>query len=215
MQGATLPAFYHLGVLKELLQGRQVVLASRSPRRKELLGQLEIDFTVESFDVPEDFDGSMPLEKVPEFLSIQKIKPFLEHGPADAVVISADTVVLANDHILNKAANSEEAKRMLNMLSGNTHCVITGVSLLIDGHVSTFSETTKVTFASLSDAEIHYYIERYKPFDKAGAYGIQEWIGYIGVSGIEGDYYNVVGLPVYQLYQQLKKALATSSQPEL
>ena len=185
---------------------RPLILASKSPRRQKLLSELGIVFTVEENKVDETVPLDMPAKEVPTYLAEKKAQPF-EPQSASHLILAADTIVLLDDEILGKPANREDAIRMLHKLSGRQHSVITGVSLLMDGKYHTFREVTLVYFRSLSAPDIEYYIDHYQPFDKAGAYGIQEWIGYVGISRIEGDFYNVMGLPVCRLLQELGQIL--------
>ena len=181
-----------------------LILASGSPRRRELLSLYTTDFTV----CVSDFDESAVTAPTPaqlvEQLAIGKCLAVAKQHP-DAVVIGCDTVVDVDDAVFGKPHDAEDAKRMLRALSGKTHQVITGVCLTTARTQRSFSAVTEVTFAELSDEEINYYIRVYKPMDKAGSYGIQEWIGFIGVRGISGSYFNVMGLPVQRLYRELKK----------
>lgn len=181
---------------------RPLILASKSPRRQKLLSELGFSFTVEENKVDETVPFDMPAKDVPTYLAEKKARPFEERSDTN-LIIAADTIVLLEDEILGKPHSREEALRMLNKLSGRQHSVITGVTLLKDGKYHTFREVTLVYFKSLSPEDIAYYVDQYKPFDKAGAYGIQEWIGYIAISRIEGDFYNVMGLPVCRLVQEL------------
>ncbi|WP_439185686.1 Maf-like protein [Carboxylicivirga taeanensis] len=184
----------------------KIILASQSPRRKELLSQINIPFEVlVKEDVEEIFPADMPAQEVPVFLAKQKALPYSSDCKTDDVlVITADTIVCCDEHILGKPADKAEAVRMLQMLSGREHEVITGVALTSGNKQKTFTVSTKVFFKALAPDEIDYYIEHYRPFDKAGAYGIQEWIGMVGIERIEGSYFNVVGLPVQRLYTELK-----------
>ena len=195
----------------------KIILASNSPRRKELLAGLDMPFEVK---VLKGID-----ESYPSTLSPYETAPYIAAKKADAywglladgiLILTADTVVIAptedeqNDKegrgiILGKPKDAEDAKRMLRMLSGKTHHVVTGVCLTTVKEQHQFSVTTEVTFKSLSEEEIEYYVSKYKPFDKAGAYGIQEWIGYIGCTGLKGSYYNVMGLPVQRIYEELNQ----------
>lgn len=185
----------------------RIILASGSPRRRELMSLLDIDFEVNtSIDVDESHDG----------ISSREVAPFLSRVKADAyralltpdgneLVITADTVVILDDKVLGKPHDSSEAVEMLTALSGRVHEVITGVTVMTADKSVTFSATSKVEFAPLSTAEIEYYVNRFRPLDKAGAYGIQEWIGAAGIRGIDGSFYNVMGLPVHRLYETLKE----------
>jgi len=187
------------------LKKYKVVLASKSPRRQELLRGMNVAFTVQTKETPEIFPPEMKLEDVPKFLSLQKSKAFTDDElPSDYLLITADTVVICADEILGKPQDRQEAYRMLEMLSGQSHHVVTGVTVRSLHKTESFAAISKVTFASLEKDEIDYYIDNFKPYDKAGAYGIQEWIGYAGIKGLEGSFYNVMGLPTRRLYQVLK-----------
>jgi septum formation protein len=191
-------------MILEHLDRFTVVLASKSPRRQELLKGMGVKFVTITKETPEDFP-EMPLEKVPEYLSRQKSLAFSDDElPKDYLLITADTVVIAENEILGKPVDRDDALRMMHLLSGKSHHVVTGVTVRSKDKIETFSATSKVTFAPLDQEEMEYYVEQYKPFDKAGAYGIQEWIGYVGISGLEGSFYNVMGLPTRKLYQSLK-----------
>jgi len=183
---------------------KSIILASQSPRRKELLSLLDLEFTVEVKSIDEIFPKDLNTSKVAEYLAELKASAFTNIKD-DQVIITADTVVILNDTILGKPKDKAEATEMLHRLSNRSHEVITGVCLKSAQKTSTFSSSTKVYFRDLTDAEIDYYIENYKPYDKAGSYGIQEWIGAIGITKIEGSYFNVVGLPIQELNEQLKK----------
>jgi len=182
----------------------RIILASRSPRRQQLLRQLGIQFNVVIRDYNETYPPDLSGEEIAVYLAREKASSFRNKLSDNEIVITADTIVWCNNRVLNKPADADEARLMISDLSGNTHEVITGVSLLSSEKEKTFSVSTKVTFVRLSDDEINYYIEKYKPYDKAGAYGIQEWIGLAACSRIEGSYFNVVGLPVQKLYEELK-----------
>lgn len=187
------------------LEGRQLVLASGSPRRRELLALLGVDFVVDlPCDVCEVYDPATPAEDVPLVLAGLKADAYRAAGcGADKVVVCADTVVIVYGCVLGKPADASGAREMLRRLSGRSHRVVTGVVVMSGDKVLRGSEITEVEFDTLTDAEIDYYVDRYRPFDKAGAYGIQEWIGCIGIKGIRGDYYNVMGLPLHLLYGML------------
>lgn len=183
----------------------QVVLASKSPRRQELLRGMGVDFMVLTKEIVETYSADMPSEEVPVYLSKIKSLEFNDRElPYDYLLITSDTVVICEGEILGKPKDKADAVRMLKLLSGKTHRVITAVVVRSAKKAEQFSVSSEVTFAQLDDEEIDYYIERYKPYDKAGAYGIQEWIGYVGISGLEGSFYNVMGLPTRKLYQCLK-----------
>jgi septum formation protein len=186
------------------------ILASGSPRRKDLLKLAEIDFDIIVSATDESYPSTLPLQKVPIYLATQKAIAvagliFQENSKNEKCIIAADTIVLIDNIILGKPVDRDDAILSLTMLSGKTHQVITGVSLLWNHEVISFSETTFVEFNSLSKEQITYYIDKYKPYDKAGAYAIQEWIGVVGIKSIQGDFYNVMGLPVSKLIQQLKR----------
>ena len=188
----------------EQLEKYTVVLASKSPRRQELLKGMGVRFVCLTKETPEDYP-EMPFKKVPEYLSRQKSLAFTdEELPPNYLLITADTVVIAENEILGKPTDREDAMRMLHVLSGKSHHVVTGVTVRTKDKTKTFSAISKVTFAPLDLEEMAYYVDRYKPYDKAGAYGIQEWIGYVGISGLQGSFYNVMGLPTRKLYQTLK-----------
>ena len=184
----------------------KLILASNSPRRKELLAGLGIPFEVRVLqDIDEHYPESLPVNEVARYIAKEKADAYRRIVASDELIITADTVVIVGDEILGKPVDEADAVRMLQLLSGRTHQVTTGVCLLTAEKERCFDVTTDVTFKPLTDEEIHYYVDRYRPFDKAGAYGIQEWIGYIGVTGLNGSYYNVMGLPVQRIYQELTK----------
>ena len=179
-------------------------LASASPRRRELLKGLDIEFTVEpGKDEREAFSADLPHDAIPEFLARHKSETFHRELASKEVLITADTLVFLDEEILGKPKDAGEAAAMLRALSGRTHTVTTGVALRTRERLHTFSDTTEVDFKPLSEEEIAYYIDKYRPFDKAGAYGVQEWIGYTGITAIRGSYFNVMGLPVQRLYTEL------------
>ncbi len=190
----------------ENLKKYNIVLASNSPRRKELLAGLDVPFTVRTLQgVDESYPAGLSAEEIPLYIAQAKAKAYRATMGERDLIITADTIVWIDGEVLGKPHDGEDARRMLRMLSGNTHQVITGVSITTQQQQHCFSVVSHVTFAQLTEAEITYYIEHYRPFDKAGAYGIQEWIGYIGVTRLEGSYFNVMGLPVQRLYQELMK----------
>ena len=189
----------------EIFGQRKLLLASGSPRRRELLDSLGIKVEhAQLHDVDESYPADMSPMKVPEYLSRLKSQAYRSELAGDEVLVTADTVVVLDGKVLGKPVDEAEAKAMLRSLSGRVHQVVTGVTLATSSSSVTFSEVTDVEFDTLSDSEIDYYVANFKPFDKAGAYGIQEWIGYVGVKGIRGDYYNVMGLPVNSLCRHLK-----------
>ncbi len=182
-----------------------IILASNSPRRQELLAGLDIDFNVfVKKDIDESHPEGMANEKVAEYLALKKANVYRQDLKDDVLVITADTIVINGTDVLGKPKDKEEAIAMINTLSGNTHIVITGVAITSNQKQYSFSALTEVTFAPLTAEEIEYYVEKYKPYDKAGSYGIQEWIGYIGIESISGSYFNVMGLPTRRLYDTLK-----------
>ena len=183
----------------------QIILASNSPRRKELLAGLDLQFKVRVLqDVDESYPNDLPTLKIAEFISKKKADAYIQTMADDELVITADTVVILGDEVMGKPHDEADAKRMLGELSGQTHQVATGVTLSTKERQMSFSVVTDVTFKQLSSDEIDYYIRTYHPMDKAGAYGIQEWIGYIGVTALKGSYFNVMGLPVQRIYEALK-----------
>lgn len=187
------------------MKSYQLILASQSPRRKELLEGLGIPFCVRVIEgIDESFPEDLPIEDIPVYLSKQKASVYAKCIAEDEVVLTADTVVVCQGQVLGKPKDEDDARRMLNLLSGRTHEVITGVTVKTREEEKSFSVVTEVQFKPLTPQEIDFYIRRFKPFDKAGAYGIQEWIGYIGVISIRGSYFNVMGLPVQRIYEELK-----------
>ncbi len=187
------------------IKNYKLILASASPRRQQLMKDAGFTFEVRLKNVEEKYPQELHLENVPEYLSKVKASAFREELKADEVLITADTVVCIHDRILGKPADRKEAISMLQELSGNRHLVVTGVSVTTRTEQLSFSSRTDVFFKRLSNEEIEFYVDTYKPFDKAGAYGIQEWIGYIGIERIEGSFYNVMGLPIQKLYETLRK----------
>ena len=185
------------------LLSKKIILGSKSPRRQELLKKLGFSFEIKIIDFDEDFPKTLNNYDVALFLAKKKAK-FYELS-TNEILITTDTTVLLSNHIINKPQNNEEAIEMLKSLSGKTHQVSTGVCIKSLDKEVTFSDFTNVTFKPLSLDEIKYYIKHFDPFDKAGSYGIQEWIGFIGIEKIEGCYYNVMGLPLSRLYQELQK----------
>lgn len=183
----------------------QIILASNSPRRKELLGGLDIPFKVRVLDgIDESYPQDLPTKDIAGYISQKKAEAYRQSIAADELIITADTIVILGEKVMGKPKDAGEAKTMLHELSGKTHQVITGVCLTTREKQVCFSVETDVTFKTLSDSEITYYIDHYHPFDKAGAYGIQEWIGHVGVTGMNGSYFNVMGLPVQRIYEALK-----------
>lgn len=190
------------------MRNKRYILASGSPRRRELMAMLDVDFRVDtSRPVEETVPAGLPAQEVPAYLSRLKAQPYLADLQADEVLVTADTVVILDGRVIGKPKDAADARHTLAALAGKTHKVITGVSIgRADGSLTTFSETTEVDFDTLTPEEIDYYVDRYSPLDKAGAYGIQEWIGAAAVKGIRGSFYNVMGLPIHRLYSALKAA---------
>lgn len=186
--------------------GYNIILASNSPRRKELLAGLGVKFDVRLIDgIDETYPGDIESHDVAEYIAKKKADAYKQSIASNELIITADTVVILDDEIFGKPSNADDAYAMLQKLSGKTHQVITGVCLLTKTEQRVFRVTTDVTFKELEMEEIKYYVDNYKPFDKAGAYGIQEWIGYIGVTSLNGSYFNVVGFPVQRIYTELQK----------
>lgn len=181
---------------------KKIFLSSNSPRRKELLAGLDIPFEVKVLSgIDESYPEGLGVEEIPQYIAMEKAAAY--DIAEDEIVITADTVVVLGDAILGKPVDENDAKNMLHALSGNTHRVVTGVCITSADKQRKFSVVSEVTFKVLSDTEIDYYVNRYRPFDKAGAYGIQEWIGYVGVTSLKGSYFNVMGLPVQRIYEEL------------
>ena len=183
-----------------------IILASNSPRRRELLSGLGLDYEVRTLPgIDESYPETLPGEEIPVYISSQKASAYLGELKENELLITADTIVWLDGRVLGKPSDEEDACQMLRALSGKTHQVITGVTLATTTFQKSFASVSQVTFATLSDEEIKYYINHYHPMDKAGSYGVQEWIGFIGVERIEGSYFNVMGLPVQRLYRELKE----------
>ncbi|MBR1411596.1 MAG: septum formation protein Maf [Prevotella sp.] len=184
----------------------KIILASNSPRRKELLAGIDVQFEVRVIqDIDESYPADLPTKDIAEYISHKKAAVYQQQMAPDELIITADTIVVLGNEVMGKPHDEADARRMLRELSGQTHQVITGVTLTTIQKQVSFSVETDVTFKQLSDSEIDYYVSHYKPFDKAGAYGIQEWIGHIGVTGLQGSYFNVMGLPVQRIYEALRQ----------
>ena len=184
----------------------KIILASNSPRRKELLAGIDVQFEVRVIqDIDESYPADLPTKDIAEYISHKKAAVYQQQMAPDELIITADTIVVLGNEVMGKPHDEADARRMLGELSGQTHQVITGVTLTTIQKQISFSVETDVTFKQLSDSEIDYYVSHYKPFDKAGAYGIQEWIGHIGVTGLQGSYFNVMGLPVQRIYEALRQ----------
>jgi septum formation protein len=189
--------------LAQKLQKYHVILGSASPRRKELLQGLDIPFDVILKNTQEIIDATLPFEQIPLDIAQQKFKAFLPDLSAQDFLITADTLVFCEGKSVGKPKNKIEAKEMISFLSGKAHSVVTGVCFGTRQKQEAFYQLSQVTFATMNEADIDYYIAKYKPLDKAGAYGVQEWIGYMGIESICGSYYNVMGLPVHSLYYRI------------
>lgn len=188
----------------EKIKDYKVILASKSPRRHYLLNELGIEFEVlVKENINEDYPENLPYTEIPVYLAEKKADAYSDIIKTNELVITADTIVWCNKKVLGKPENREDAIAMLKELSNNIHTVITGVHIRTNDFRRSISSVTKVYFKELTEKEIIYYIDKYKPFDKAGAYGIQEWIGYIGIEKIDGSFYNVMGLPIQHLYEAL------------
>jgi septum formation protein len=198
-------------MINDHLNKFRIILASRSPRRQQLLREAGLQFDIVIKEYPETFPEGLSGREAAEHISHQKAILFKGELSASEIVITADTIVWCNNKVLGKPVDYDDAFRILQEISGNTHEVITGVTLLSLVSERTFSVSTSVTFDALSNEEIDYYIKEFKPYDKAGAYGIQEWIGLVACSSIEGSYFNVVGLPVHTLYKELEKFITEKS----
>ncbi len=187
------------------LSGYSILLGSQSPRRKELFAGLNLPFYIEVREVDELFPAGLNPIEVPEYLAVLKAVPFKDDFKRDLLLITADTIVLIDNQVLGKPLDYEHAFEMLKQLSGRKHVVITGVCITSANKQITFSDHTDVWFKSLNDDEIDYYLTHYQPYDKAGSYGVQEWIGYVAIEKMEGSYFNVMGLPIQRLYEELLK----------
>lgn len=185
--------------------GKKIILGSQSPRRKTLLEGLGIQPEVRTNDMDESIPADLPAHQAPEYLAKKKAIAFLPHLKPEELLITADTVVIVDNQVINKPVDLEDAKVMLRRLSGRMHKVVSGVCISSLKQTHSFSETTSVFFRALSEEQISYYVENYKPLDKAGAYGIQEWIGLVAIEKIEGDFYNVMGLPVGRLVEEMRE----------
>ena len=188
------------------LKKYHIILASNSPRRRELLSGLGVDYEVRTLPgVDESYPDTLSGEDIPVYISREKAAAYLSSIAPDELIITANTIVWLDGRVLGKPADEADACRMLRELSGRTHRVITGVTLSTAAFQKSFAVTSEVEFAPLTEEEITYYVDHYRPLDKAGAYGVQEWIGFIGVRRLSGSYFNVMGLPIQRLYQELKE----------
>ena len=195
-------------LLYEKLKGKTLILGSRSPRRKQLLAGTGLHFiTADSYEVAEEYPAGMPTVEVPEYLTQLKSHAYPAELGGNDILVTADTVVIVDGRILGKPDGREEAITMIESLSGRRHTVVTGVAMRNFCRCESFSVASEVYMRELRREEVEYYVDTYKPYDKAGAYGIQEWIGYVGVERIEGSFYNVMGLPIQALYVRLERFL--------
>lgn len=193
-----------MNILDKKIDKIDIVLASKSPRRQELLKNIISNFKIEVREIEETFPDTLKGGEIAQYISNQKAKAFA-HTNENCMIITADTIVCLEDKVLGKPKSHENAFEMLRSLSGKTHTVFTGVSLLFKNKLTSFYDATHVSFYELSDEEINEYIKNHQPFDKAGSYGIQEWMGYVGIQKIEGDFFNVMGLPLHRLYREIDK----------
>jgi len=189
----------------EILKGKKLILASSSPRRQELIRGLDIQFEIRVYEVEENYPSDLSNNDIPEYLARLKASVFNNKLTKNEVVVTSDTIVINNDQILVKPSDKKQASEMLKKLSGQMHRVLTSVCLTSSDKQVCFTEESKVYFKNLDEDEINYYIENYNPYDKAGGYGIQDWLGFIAIEKIEGSYYNIMGLPTHRLYEVLKQ----------
>lgn len=192
-------------MLSEKLKDKKIILGSGSPRRKFFLEELGLEFEIRLKEVEENYPDTLVGAEITDFLSKLKAAPFLQELEDNEILITADTIVWLDNKAIGKPKNSIDAKEMLSKLSGNVHEVISTIAVTTNRKTTLVNETTKVKFKMLTNDEINYYINKFKPFDKAGSYGIQEWIGYIGIEKIEGSYFNVMGFPVQKFYELMSK----------
>ena len=193
-----------MNILDKKIDAIDIVLASKSPRRQELLKNIISNFKIEVREIEETFPDTLKGGEIAQYISEQKANAF-KHTNENSMIITADTIVCFEDKVLGKPKSHENAFEMLRSLSGKKHTVFTGVSLLFKNKLTSFYDATSVSFYELSDEEINEYIKNHQPFDKAGSYGIQEWMGYVGIQKIEGDFFNVMGLPLHRLYREIDK----------
>jgi septum formation protein len=182
----------------------KLILGSQSPRRKELLSGLNVDFEIRVANIVEDYPSGLPILEVAEFIANKKLDALKKASTSNELIICSDTIVVLGDEILGKPSDRKEAEKMLQSLSGKSHVVISGVAMGDSKKVVVFSDETRVTFKFLTQNEIDYYLDNYEPYDKAGAYGIQEWIGMMGITKMEGSYFTVMGFPIHLIYKELK-----------
>ena len=201
-----------MNLLKDNIKHLKVKLASKSPRRQELLGKIIDDFEIVSKEIEEVYPENLEISSVASYLANLKAKSYKNMAQKNELYITADTVVVFNNEVLGKPNSKKDGVNMLKKLSGNTHHVYTGVSLLLNEEISSFCDVTKVTFYKLKKEEINYYLDFYRPMDKAGSYGIQDWMGYVGIKSIEGDFFNVMGLPLHKLYREIEKIISKKNE---
>jgi septum formation protein len=194
---------FTIHMLRENLVDKRIILASKSPRRQFLLKELGIDFEIRTKDTDESFSNSLKREEVAYYLAKKKADAFYNELFSDEILITADTIVCIDDLIVNKPVDKKDAIKMLTNLSGKVHTVYTGVCILSTQKSIVFTDKTNVHFSNFTKEEIEFYIDTYQPYDKAGAYGAQEWLGYVGIEKIEGSYFNVMGLPTHRIYKEL------------
>ena len=196
---------FFMNLLNKKIKNLNIKLASKSPRRQELLSNIIEDFEIVSKDIEEEYPKDLKANEIALYLANLKANSYLKGSKENELYITADTIVVYENKVLGKPIDSKDAFIMIKELSGNTHTVYTGVSLLLNGKINSFLDSTEVSFYNLSDEEITFYINHYKPMDKAGSYGIQEWMGYVGIRKIKGDFFNVMGLPLHKLYREIEK----------
>lgn len=197
-----------MNLLEEKIKSIDIKLASKSPRRHQLLRNIINDFEIVSKEIDESYPKSLKAREIALYLANLKAKSYEKEAKENQLYITADTIVVYQQKVLGKPKNEKDAFNMLQELSGNTHRVYTGVSLLFNGEINSFVDATEVTFYNLSEDEIKFYIDYHRPMDKAGSYGIQEWMGYVGVKKMEGDFFNVMGLPLHKLYREIEKIIS-------
>ena len=194
-----------MNLLNKKIKNLNIKLASKSPRRQELLSNIIEDFDIVTKNIEEEYPKDLKANEIALYLAKLKANSYLKESKENELYITADTIVVYENKVLGKPIDSKDAFRMIKELSGNTHTVYTGVSLLLNAKINSFLDSTEVSFYDLSDEEITFYIDHYKPMDKAGSYGIQEWMGYVGIRKIKGDFFNVMGLPLHKLYREIEK----------
>ena len=197
-----------MNLLEEKIKSIDIKLASKSPRRHQLLRNIIKDFEIVSKEIDESYPKSLKANEIALYLANLKAKSYEKEAKENQLYITADTIVVYQQKVLGKPKNEKDAFNMLQELSGKTHRVYTGVSLLFNGEINSFVDATEVTFYDLSEEEIKFYIDYHRPMDKAGSYGIQEWMGYVGVKKMEGDFFNVMGLPLHRLYREIEKVIS-------